>query len=104
MNFWKLWDQKYPSEDFREERKLGLHNGVVIEEVVSGSSKEQLQNDRDKLVFAGPFTIGLTFRSFTNETMPFRHRGHAIDPKGPRPAVVLQFVEQRYKAQLVQNS
>jgi hypothetical protein len=83
---------------------MGLHKGVVIEEDVSGSSAAQLQIDRDKLVLAIPFTIGLVFRSFTNETMPFRQRGHAIDPSGPRATIVLQFVEQRYKAHLVQNS
>lgn len=70
----------------------------------SGTSLEQVQNDRDKLVLAISLAIGFVLGSLTNETMPFRQSGHAIEPGGPLEHDDVQFVEQRYSAQHVQNS
>ena len=102
-NFWQLRGGKDPRGDFPEQQNSGLYNGVVNEEE-SDPSEEHVQNDSDKLVLAFSLAIDLAPRSLTNETMPFRQRGHAIEPGGPLDTVEVQFVEQRYKAHLVQNS
>lgn len=69
----------------------------------SGPSTEQAQKGRDNVVLGTSLTIAIVLSSFTNETMPWRHRGQAIEPGGPA-TVEHRFVEQRYKAQWVQNS
>lgn len=67
-----------------------------------GVSLEDWHIGSDKLVIA----ICLTAfpGSLTNDTMPLRQSGQETEPGGPREMVVPQFVEQRYKAHLVQNS
>lgn len=42
--------------------------------------------------------------NFTKDTMPWRQRGQDMDPGGPTVVEVTLFVEQRYKAHLVQSS
>ena len=84
-NLWQLKDRKEdPRGEIREQRNSGLQNGVVSEVVDSASaSPEQVQNVRDKLVLAISLANGLVPGSLANETMPFRQRGHAIEPGGP---------------------
>lgn len=64
----------------------------------SGPSTEQAQKGSDNVVLGTSFTIAIVLSSFRNETMPWRHRGQAIEPGGPA-TVEHRFVEQRYKAQ-----
>lgn len=101
------WQLRLRNEDPRGEIRLqwksGLQNGVVSE-VGSGPSPEHVQNERDKLVLAISLTNGFVPGSLTNETMPFRQRGQAIEPRGHWETVELLFMEQRYKAHFVQNS
>ncbi|KAF9662684.1 hypothetical protein SADUNF_Sadunf18G0079900 [Salix dunnii] len=87
-NFWQLKE--------RNEDESG--------EILSCSSPEHVQNDRDKLVLEIALTNGFVPGSLTNETMPCRQRGQAIDPVGPWATVEVQIVEQRYNAHRVQNS
>ena len=104
-NLWELrgWHDA-PGGESWEQVNSGLHNGVVNVGGGSGTSLEQVQNDRDKLVLAISLAIGFVLGSLTNETMPFRQSGHAIEPGGPLEHDDVQFVEQRYSAQHVQNS
>lgn len=103
-NLWQLRERKEdPRGEIPEQRGSGLQNGVSSEED-SSPSPEHLQKDRDKLVLAISLTTDLVPGSLTNETMPCRQRGHAIEPGGPLATVEVQFVEQRYKAHGVQNS
>lgn len=67
---------------------------VIIEHAVN--------RDVDELAVARAF-IMLASGSFVNETIPFRQRGHGIDPGGPCTFEV-ELVEERYSAQLVQYS
>lgn len=103
-NLWQLRERKEdPRGEILEQHSSGLQNGVSSEDD-SGSSPEHVQNVRDKLVLAISLTTGLVAGSLTNETIPCRHRGHAIEPGGPLATFDVQFVEQRYKAHRVQNS
>lgn len=102
---WQLRDRKEdPSGEMRVQWKSGLQNGVSIE-FLSMPSVEHEQNVRDKLVLA-LFSLysGPVPGSLTNDTIPWRQRGHGIDPGGPWAKVEELLVEQRYRAQLVQNS
>lgn len=81
-NRWQLRDRKEdPRGEILEQRNSGLQNGVS--DVGSGTSPEHEQNDRDKLVLAISLITGFVPGSIANETMPFRQRGHAIEPGGP---------------------
>lgn len=103
-NFWQLKDRNEDeSGEILVHWKSGLQSWVFIE-VKSCSSPEHVQNDRDKLVLEIALTNGFVPGSLTNETMPCRQRGQAIDPVGPWATVEVQIVEQRYNAHRVQNS
>lgn len=60
----------------------GLQNGVSSV-LGSGPRAVHVQNDRERLVLAISLAIGDAPSSLTNETMPWRHRGQAIEPGGP---------------------
>ena len=94
-NFLQLRDRKEdPSGDGRGHWRSGLHHGVS-KELVSGSSVEQVQKDKDKLFLAISFVAGLVPASLPKETIPCRHKGHAIEPGGPWETVDVLFVEHR---------
>ncbi|MCI07793.1 hypothetical protein A2U01_0028862, partial [Trifolium medium] len=81
--------------DTRED--VGLQNGVVMSLESPSTSLEHVQNDvKDKfvVVLCITFGSGLVCGSLTNETMPWRQRGHAIEPGGPCVLVEAEFVEQ----------
>lgn len=104
FHLWQLRDRNdAPSGEILEQVNSGLHNGVV-NVGGSGASPEQVQNDRDKLVLAISLAIGFVPGSLTKETMPCRQSGHAIEPAWAWETDDVLFVEQRYSAQLVQNS
>ena len=42
--------------------------------------------------------------NLVNDIIPFRQRGHGIDPDGPVYSTRTLLVEQRYRAHLMQNS
>lgn len=71
-----------PRGEGRAQGKSGLQNGVS-KEFDSGSSVEQLQKDKDKLVLAVSLITAVVLASLMKETMPCRHRGQAIEPGGP---------------------
>ena len=71
-----------PRGKIRVQWTSGLQSGDVIE-VDSGISVEHVQKDRDKLVRATALTVGFVPGSLTNDTIPCRQRGHAIEPVGP---------------------
>lgn len=100
-NFWQLRERNDANGD---PRAAGLQNGVFRSLGSSCISLEHVQNDRDKFVLGASLINGGVSGSFTYETMPCRHRGHAIEPGGPLLVVDAEFVEQRYKAHCVQNS
>lgn len=79
-----LWQLKVRKDDLvgenRAECTSGLQNGVSS---VSEPRAVHVQNDSDRLVLAMSLTIGDVASSLTNETMPWRHRGQAIEPGGP---------------------
>lgn len=80
-NLWQLRERKDdPVGGNRAECTSGLQNGVSI---VSEPRAVQVQNDSDKLVLAMSLTIADVASSLTNETMPWRQRGQAIEPGGP---------------------
>ncbi|KAK1402136.1 hypothetical protein POM88_001741 [Heracleum sosnowskyi] len=56
-----------------------LQNGVSS---VSEPRAVHVQNDSDRLVLELSLTIGDVASSLTNETMPWRHKGQAIEPGG----------------------
>lgn len=87
-----------PSGERRAQWKSGLHKGVS-KLFASGNSVEQVQKGNDRLVLAISLAIGVVPSSLTNEIMPCRHRGQAIEPGGPRPTAGPAFVEHRYRAQ-----
>lgn len=93
-----------PRGEIREQQTSGLQSGVVRAADSAAASPEHVQNVRDRLVLANSFTAGFVPGSMANETMPLRQRGQAIEPGGPWATVHVQFVEQRYRAQRVQNS
>lgn len=80
-NLWQLKERREdPVGENRAECASGLQNGVSS---VSEPRAVHVQNDRDRLVLAMSFTIGDVASSLTNDTMPWRHRGQAIEPGGP---------------------
>ncbi|KAL8096200.1 hypothetical protein AgCh_037234 [Apium graveolens] len=80
-NLWQLKERKDdPVGGNRAECTSGLQNGVSN---VSEPRAVQVQNESDRLVRAMSLTIGDVASSLTNETMPCRHRGQAIEPGGP---------------------
>lgn len=83
-NLWQLRERRGdPSGEILVQWILGLQNGVVKEAISGPSSPEHVQNERDKLVLAIVLTIfGLVSGSLTNETMPCRQRGQAMEPGG----------------------
>lgn len=83
--------------------KSGLQKGVEIEVVSEPSLEHAVQRDNDRLGRTVSL-IGFAPGSLMKETIPCRQRGHAMEPGGPGFAVDVLLVEQRYKAQLVQNS
>ncbi|KAH7845553.1 hypothetical protein Vadar_003482 [Vaccinium darrowii] len=98
---WQLRDRKEdPSGEIQVQWKSGLQNGVSIE-FLSAPSVEHVQNVRDKLVLA-PFSLYSVPvpRSLTNDTIPWRQRGHGIEPGGPWAQVEELLVEQRYRDNL----
>jgi hypothetical protein len=93
-------------EIFDPREDVGLQNGVVMSLESPSTKLEHVQNVKDKFVVVLCITFGngLVCGSFTNETIPWRQRGHAIEPGGPCVLVEAEFVEQRYNAHCVQNS
>lgn len=105
-NLWQLNERNdLEGEDFDPREVVGLQNGVVISVVSPKTSLEHVQNVRDRFVVLWiSLGSGLVSGSFTNVTMPCRHRGHAIEPAGPWVVLEAEFVEHKYKAHCVQNS
>lgn len=103
-NLWQLCDRNdLEGEEIFD--LVGLQNGVVMSVESPSTSLEHVQNVNDKFVVLGiSLGSGLVPGSLTNETMPWRQRGQAIEPGGPCVVVEAEFVEQRYKAHCVQNS
>lgn len=83
--------------------KSGLQNGVEIEAVSEPSLEHVVHRDSDRPVRTTSL-IGFVPGSLMKETIPCLQRGHAIEPGGPGFVVDVLLVEQRYNAQLVQNS
>lgn len=84
-----------------------LDNGIVS--LITGVSVlgivEHEQHDRVELLlcFSG-WASGFVVASFLNETMPWRQRGHAIEPGGAWGALDVLLVEHRYNAHRVHSS
>lgn len=99
-NFWQLKDRS-------GEGNSGLHSGVVSSAMSSVSSVNEVhvKNESACRLVLGIPRSGLVAGSFLNDTIPWRQRGHGMDPGGPWvAAVVALVVEQRYNAHRVQNS
>lgn len=102
-----LWQLRLRKEDpsgeiFVQLGLLGLQSGVVSV-VGSGISPEHVQNASERLVLAISLGTGLVPGSLVNKTIPWRQSGHGIEPEGPWTVTAL-FIEQGYRAHLVQNS
>lgn len=105
-NCWK------PSDRNEEERCLIClywKSGLVIclaFEVAGFDLVVECVTDRDldRFALTRSFVMLVVPGSLMNETIACRQRGHATDPGGPCTVADVLFVEQRYNAQVVQNS
>lgn len=91
LKLWQLIDCK---DEPRAHDVLSALHSAVSREVGSAKSVEQLQKDSD-LVLVISLDMGFVPSSLTNEMMPCRHRGHAIEPGGPWFTVAVLLVEHR---------
>ncbi|PPR91119.1 hypothetical protein GOBAR_AA29567 [Gossypium barbadense] len=92
----KFWGRNASAMDHRLAKR-----GCI--EVGSNISLEHVQKDRDKLVLATALTIGFAPGSLTNDTIPCRQRGQAIEPIGPLATFVVLFVEQSHIYPMIIN-
>lgn len=84
-NLWQLRERNDPIEEEqnRADWLSGKQNGVSIVLGSGPSAAVHVQNDRDRLVLVISLVTGDAPSSLMNETMPWRHRGQAIEPGGP---------------------
>lgn len=105
-NFWQLSDRNDDelSGGIRAQWKSGRHSWVGAAATPSEpTAGHAVHRDRDILVLGGSL-MGPAPGTLPKATMAWRQRGQAIEPGGPGTTVDVLFVEQRYRAHLVQNS